>query len=186
MSYLNNAFVSRTSYSSDGANNFSHPTQDKVNGINLSEFSKVDPEERDILYKKHININFSFKKSFIVKKEYIGSGDIIDFITSITGIKKFIIWWTNGNCGCEARRKKFNSVLTFVYFKLSLKDTSYRDEIVENFKLTRKKQIEKELSGNNLQLEEKYAKAYAERVNVKPPSAVRSPSKGCGCSAKRT
>jgi hypothetical protein len=186
MSYTNSAFVSNTSYSSDGFNSFSHSIKDPVNGIHLSEFSKIDPEEKNIFYKKHININFSFKKSFIVKKEYIGSGDIIDFITHITGIKKFIIWWTNGKCGCEARRKKFNSVLRFVYFKLYLTNISYRDEIIEHFKLTRKQQVEKEESTNNLQLNEDYEKAYQQRVNIKPPSGIRTASKGCGCSAKKS
>jgi hypothetical protein len=185
MTYTNSAFVSGTSYSSDGFSNFSHPSKEQVNGIHLSEFSKTDPEEKDIFYKKHININFSFKKSFIVKKKYIGSGDIVDFFTHITGIKKFIIWLTNGKCGCEARRKKFNSILTFVYFKIYLTDISYRDEFIENFKIARKKQVKEETSTNNLELEEKHAKAYAERINVSPPNKPRTPSKGCGCSAKK-
>ena len=186
MTYTNNAFVSNTSYSSDGFNNFPHISKEQVNGIHVSKFMEKDEDEKNIFYKKNININFNFKKSFIVKKEYIGSGDIIDFFTHITGIKKFIIWITKGKCGCEARRKKFNSILTFVYFKVSLTDISYRDEFIENFKLTRNKQIKNEQNSNNSKLEEKHIKAYVEHVNVASPNKSRTPPKGCGCSGKTT
>lgn len=78
------------------------------------------------IYNKIIEINFN--KLFMVKLNYIGLGDVIDFITTITGIKKLIIYLTNGNCGCEKRRVKFNKwfqfyYLTFGFRKLYIDDS---------------------------------------------------------------
>ena len=70
------------------------------------------------VYNKIIEINFN--KLLMIKLQYIGFGDIIDFITKITGIKKLIIKLTNGNCGCEQRRIKFNSYLKFYYLILNM------------------------------------------------------------------
>lgn len=58
------------------------------------------------VYNKIISINI--QKFLFVKVKKIGFGDIIDFITRKTGLKIFIAYITNGNCGCEERRIKFN------------------------------------------------------------------------------
>lgn len=48
----------------------------------------------------------NFKK--VIQYRYLGLGDIIDFFTRYSGLKMLIMWITDGKCGCEERRKKFN------------------------------------------------------------------------------
>lgn len=48
----------------------------------------------------------------VVQYKYFGLGDVIDFFTRYTGLKAIIMWATNGNCGCEERRKRFNKIFS--------------------------------------------------------------------------
>lgn len=42
-----------------------------------------------------------------------GLGDTINKVTSATGIKTIVKKATNGNCGCEKRRKKLNELFPY-------------------------------------------------------------------------
>lgn len=42
-----------------------------------------------------------------------GLGDTVDKITTATGIKTIVKRVTNGNCGCEDRRKKLNDLFPY-------------------------------------------------------------------------
>ena len=64
--------------------------------------------------------NTIYKKTIIILIKTIGLGDIVDFITKYTGIKYLIIKATKGNCGCEARRKKFNQYVSIPYIVLNV------------------------------------------------------------------
>jgi hypothetical protein len=106
--------------------------------LDAEEYNKYKNEEKNyIFYKK---INFEFKKSFKVKLTTVSLhlGDVIDFITRHTGIKKLIMWATNGNCGCEARRVKFNEwfKIPLIFFKLD--SFNYADYIVQQQALEQK------------------------------------------------
>jgi hypothetical protein len=53
-------------------------------------------------------ISLRIEKLLYIKIKKIGFGDIIDFFTKKTGLKSLIVFLTDGNCGCEERRVKFN------------------------------------------------------------------------------
>jgi len=72
-------------------------------------------------------IDFEFKKVLLLKKHYVGLGDVIDWITKITKIKNLIIYLTRGNCGCEARRIKFNKWFKFYWFTIKFRQI-YSDD----------------------------------------------------------
>jgi hypothetical protein len=185
MSYTNTVFLSNTSYSTDGSTNFDHYTKKEINGIDIDKFLEKDEKEKNLFYKKLININFTFKKALVINKKYLGSGDVIDFITHITGIKKLIIWITKGKCGCEARRKKFNSVLTFVYFTMSLKSFSYQDEFALSMKIASKQKQNIDESQHVPQIQEQHIQAYMEKTKIVNNIPPRTSSKGCGCSSRK-
>jgi hypothetical protein len=44
------------------------------------------------------------------KKSGIGLGDVVDFVTTVTGIKKIVNAISGGGCGCEARKDKLNDI----------------------------------------------------------------------------
>jgi hypothetical protein len=84
-------------------------------------------------YNKPIKINIS--KLFYIQKKYIGLGDIIDFFTKKLYIKDLIVYLTNGNCGCEARRVKFNKWFKIPYIKFVVRELYAKDLIkLENKK----------------------------------------------------
>jgi len=72
-------------------------------------------------------IDLEFKKVLLIKKHYIGLGDVIDLVTKITKIKDLIIYLTKGNCGCEARRIKFNKWFKFYWFSFKFRQI-YSDD----------------------------------------------------------
>jgi len=126
-------------------------------------------------YNKIIKINFNFNKFMMLKKKYIGIGDIIDFITKKTGIKKFMVWITKGNCGCEARRIKFNKYKLFYYV------IKFR-EIYANDLIVIKKQ--KELFKNIKPLEQKVFKQQHNSVSNLKPVQHKEIKNSCGCAKK--
>jgi len=79
-------------------------------------------------YNKIINIKFS--KLFYIKKINIGLGDIIDFFTRKLYIKDLIVYLTDGNCGCEARRIKFNKWFKIPFIKFGFR-TLYAKDLME-------------------------------------------------------
>lgn len=138
------------------------------------------------IYNKIIDIDF--KKVFIIKKHYIGLGDIIDWITTITKIKNFIIFITNGNCGCEQRRIKFNKWFKFYWFSFKFRKI-YADDlriIPEYSKLIKNA---KPLPEPKI-IEEQQNTIHAtnNQKQVSPSQIPLSPDKikkSCGCGAKR-
>jgi hypothetical protein len=142
-------------------------------------------------------INFQFKKLLMIKKNKIGLGDVIDWITTITKIKDFIIYITKGNCGCEERRIKFNKWFNFYWFSFKFRDIYANDYyIVPKQKIMLKKAV---FSNRK----KKDSSAAMEMLNFATPSIITPPIKSideitkakqnylkvkkpCGCGAKKT
>ena len=110
------------------------------------------------------NISFSFYKLIIIKKDKLGIGDVIDFITKVSGIKWLIVKITKGNCGCEQRRKFLNKWLTIPYFYIKIENTLLEEPTVITPDINLKKN-------------------YKNRVTINPPASL--PKKGCGCGRKK-
>lgn len=102
-------------------------------------------------YNKIINIKFS--KFIYLNKVYIGLGDIIDFFTRKLYIKNLIVYLTNGNCGCEARRIKFNKFLKIPFIKLYWREVMANDENrIESLKQNKKSKTDKQLNKEMLNI----------------------------------
>ncbi len=183
MSFNNNHFVSGESYSGDGVNVFTRDSLNTNPGLDVELYTETKNNTLPSEYSKYINFNFTFKKVIKIYKHAIGSGDIIDYFTSITGIKKFIIYITKGNCGCEARRKKFNKILTIPYYTISITNFSYVDEIVSGYKQEAVK------IKNNIKHEQQISAEHMQgHVAMFAPkqTLVTQPKKsGCGCANKK-
>jgi hypothetical protein len=131
------------------------------------------------VYNKIIEINFN--KLLMIKLQYIGFGDIIDFITKITGIKKLIIKLTNGNCGCEQRRIKFNSYLKFYYPILKFRNLYIEDEsFLKKNKVINQKNFKpkKIMSSNKVEVIEQTIKP---NITEKKPLTTAQIKKSCNC-----
>jgi hypothetical protein len=115
MNYQDNVFVSNTMYTNYNSKTLgidaNTGTQNVIDSVKYFNNKK---EENEYIYYKVIN--FKFQKVFKIKLNFVSLhiGDIIDYITKKTGIKKLVIKLTNGNCGCEARRVKFNKWFNFI------------------------------------------------------------------------
>lgn len=138
------------------------------------------------VYNKIIDINF--KKVFLIKKHYIGLGDVVDWFTTITKIKNLIIFITKGNCGCEQRRIKFNKWFKFYWFSFKFRKI-YADDLriipeyskfIKNVKpLPEQKEIQDQDKLTNTTINQK--QAYPKQVPLSPEKIKKS----CGCGAKR-
>ena len=177
--------------------------------LDKEKYKKYKIEEKNyIFYKK---INFEFKKSFKVKLITVSLhfGDVIDFITRHTGIKKLIMWATNGNCGCEARRVKFNEwfKIPLIFFKLdSFNYADYIDIKKQNKNINndpsnkklytsyaeyKKNLIQEE---NNILIHNVINKNFEKGI-MKLPTGIKEPmvlnptntppTSGCGCGSKK-
>lgn len=201
MTFKDNVFVSNTIYSGYGNNTLSiDPNTALKKTVELDKYNNIKEEQNNIYY-KIINLNFEFKKVFKIKLNFVSLhiGDIIDYITKKTGIKKLIIKLTNGNCGCEARRIKFNKwfKVPIIFFKFD--KLNYKDEI----NLAKIKQDAQDvIDQNNVKLSEeqiieniklnminKKFERYNE-FNVTPamdtdPQRTNKKSGGCGCGARK-
>jgi hypothetical protein len=202
MNYNENVFVSKTMYSSYGNNTLSiDPRVGLETTFNADRYNDDIKEEKNYIYYKVLDINFQFQKVFKIKLDFVSLhiGDIIDFITKKTGIKKLIIKLTNGNCGCEARRIKFNKwfkipVIFFKFDKLSYKNEidlskikefknqkideektkSSEEEIIENVKLN--------MINQRFETYNQYSGAPTMNPNTSPDNKK---SGGCGCAAAK-
>lgn len=194
----NNVHVSGFSSTSTGFQNFSVNTDpQRFKGIQIDNFVSDKNNRKTFWYYKILAWNFSFEK--VLKIQYIKYslriGDIIDWTTKKTGIKSLIVKLTNGNCGCEERRIKFNKWFFIPFIKFSLDKLSYADQIeLDAYKL--QKQHEKYVEQKPKFKEEKFKKIIAEQItNKKPghaefdwgktPNPQQKPKTGCGCGAKK-
>lgn len=199
--FTNNTFVSNHSLTSNGYSTFS------VSNIDFKETEDVDTNlvleakerKKDLTYYKPLKFDFSFKKTIKLKilKISLRIGDIIDFVTRITGIKKLIIKWTNGNCGCEQRRKKFNKWFFIPIIKIWFDELDYDDKLYlqtkKNIELFNKskKQSNKEMFYQKVrtniidQAANKHQPDSGTRVSYWPESDTEQPKPGgCGCGNK--
>lgn len=144
------------------------------------------------IYNKIIEINFN--KLFMVKLNYIGLGDVIDFITTITGIKKLIIYLTNGNCGCEKRRVKFNKWFKFYYLTFGFRKLYMDDSITlskSNFINPNKIKEQEDKILREVEQFDKIENNYIPIVPITPPKEKNKPltsaqvKKSCNCSKKK-
>lgn len=132
------------------------------------------------IYNKIIIIDF--KKVLMLKKHFIGLGDIIDWITTITKIKNLIIYLTKGNCGCEQRRIKFNKLFKFYWFSIKFREI-YSDDL---YVIPRQKTFLKNLAikekiivPNNSQQQLPIQPININQTNKKPIK------RSCGCASKK-
>lgn len=137
-------------------------SNEATQSVTDTQLNKLLKQDKNLIYKK--NITFSFNKSISLKKNKLGFGDIIDFVTKITGIKWLIIKITKGNCGCEKRRQLLNKWLTFTYFYIKIGDPLF-DEI----SIITPDTIDKKNHNN--------------RINT--PHQTNVPKKGCGCGRRK-
>jgi hypothetical protein len=144
------------------------------------------------VYNKIIQINFN--KLFMLKLNYIGLGDVVDFITKITGIKKLIIFLTNGNCGCEKRRIKFNKFFKFYYPTFGFRKLYMDDSMVlqkSNFINPNKiKEHEVEILSDLQEFDKVEIEPPIQSHNTKPhvenkPLTTTQVRKSCNCSKKK-
>lgn len=178
-----------------------HFTFNTTGSINSKDNFKVYLDEKgniiknDLeygIYNKIIEINFN--KLFMVKLNYIGLGDVIDFITTITGIKKLIIFLTKGNCGCEKRRIKFNKwfkfyYLTFGFRKLYMDDSAILKNsnfINPNKIKNQKNKILNEIKKFDMIENNEPTTTTPSRTKIeKKPLTTNQVRKSCNCSKKK-
>lgn len=183
MNFTNTNFVSGESYSGDGINTFTRDSLNTNPGLDVELYTQTKNETTPSEYNKYINFNFTIKKVIKIHKHLIGSGDIIDYITFITGIKRFIIYITKGNCGCEARRQKFNKVLKIPYYTISINNFSYIDEIVSGYK---KEAVKiKSYSTSVDQISAEHMEGHIAMFKPKPTFVAQTKKSGCGCGNKK-
>jgi len=218
MDLKNSVFVMGNAYTNSPTGVMSYPSANipvtKTIKIDDGKYQfSLEQRKKYIYYKPFI---FEFKKVLTIKIEKVSLqiGNIIDFITRYTGIKKLIVWLTKGNCGCEARRIKFNNLF---YIKLPLiqfLNLSYGDNIdyqkyleqqeYENYVTNLHKQ-EKTFQENKKKKQEFFDNMYADKITenmksettntsnlatvpqntVSPPSPKAPKKGGCGCGAKK-
>jgi hypothetical protein len=159
-------FTDRFTFNTASTGNGGEGTYTIIN----EDFNKIKSSQNlkslNFVYKKSINI--SFHKTFGIIKQYIGLGDVIEFITKYTGIKYIIVKITKGNCGCEKRRIKFNSLIAIPYFLLYIKNTNINDYY--NKKIFTSKNLK---SSEMKPLSDEQLSKLGQTINT-----------GCGCGAK--
>ena len=200
MNYQDNIFVANTMHTNYNNNTLAiNPSVINDKLVDKEKYNNDIEEEKNYLYYKVINLNFKFQKVFKIKLNFVSLhiGDIIDYITKKTGIKKLIIKLTNGNCGCEARRIKFNKwfKIPIIYFKFD--KLNYKNEIdiahVEESKENYIKQ--EEIENKNKEVFEQIKlnminKSYDKKYNVitnNNSNYIPTNKKpgGCGCGANK-
>jgi hypothetical protein len=200
MNFQDNIFVANTMYSNYNNNTLSiNPSVANEKLVDKEKYKNNIEEEKNYLYYKVINLNFKFQKVFKMKLNFVSLhiGDIIDYITKKTGIKKLIIKLTNGNCGCEARRIKFNKwfqipIISFKFDKLNYKneidiaiaEEAKEDDIKQEQIDNKNEEIFEQIKLNmmNKQYNEKRNLITNNNSNYKPTN--KKPG-GCGCGANK-
>lgn len=143
-------------------------TNGKISQVNVADLLDItDPKQvKQFNELRKQNFKKSFNCGIGVKS--FGLGNIIDALTTYTGIKK-IIKLIFKECGCEKRRKYFNKwsmYLPYVYFKLNLKSNFKDIEVVP--------QTEIYLGESN----------DVQEVPI-PRSMVKKSNSGCGCNKRK-
>lgn len=187
-----------------------HPLNYNVENQNNDVFIEKNKYEESINYTKQFLFykvfNFEFQKALTFKFETVSLhiGDIIDFITKTTGIKKLIVWLTKGNCGCEARRIKFNE-----WFKVKLpilkfqplmysdivnlkrhKNIKRQENKFKEYQQFNRDKTQKEIEKQKI-FEQLYGSSTYSSVSQTPEQSandLKSPTnkkQGCGCGAKK-
>ena len=200
MNYQDNVFVSNTMYTNYNSKTLgidaNTGTQNVIDSVKYFNNKK---EENEYIYYKVIN--FKFQKVFKIKLNFVSLhiGDIIDYITKKTGIKKLVIKLTNGNCGCEARRVKFNKWFKIPVLLIKFDQLSYKNKIdIEKQEETEQDIIDKEnaqrreeeiIENVKLKMINKKFEKDVEYNNIHAmnpgSSSTNKKSGGCGCGANK-
>ena len=139
------------------------------------------------VYNKVIKIKI--EKLLFVEKHKLGIGDIIDFFTKTFYIKNLIVYLTKGNCGCEARRIKFNKYY-IPWYTFKIRNLYFSDEgNVNTIKNIKKMNIKlnkykepKEMNGP--MSPPKIATPIHQEVKDQKPIEPIKVKKSCGCSRR--
>ena len=144
------------------------------------------------VYNKIIKIEFH--KLLLIQKHKLKLGDVIDYFTKKLYIKNLIMYITNGNCGCEQRRIKFNKFY-IPWYSLKFRELYFQDQEVINYVKNVKKakgQINP-FAGNDKKLNMPSFKGVPKeiRTNIveskkQTPVDPTQIKKSCGCSKKNT
>lgn len=210
MNLNDTTFVIGTMQSNSPNGPVSHPLNYNIENNNNNVFIEKNKYEESINYTKQFLFykvfDLQFQKALTFKFEIVSLhvGDIIDFITKTTGIKKLIVWLTKGNCGCEARRIKFNEWFKIKLPILKFQPLMYSDIVNlkrhKNIKLQENKFKEyHQLNSNKTQkeiekqkiFEQLYGSSTYSSVSQTPEQAANNPKsstnkkQGCGCEAKK-
>lgn len=204
MNFSNTNFVmgSHATNSSNGTLEVSSTLLDNFGHhiIDEDKYKELKLKEKEFIFYKRFNLEF--KKSLKIKfiKISLHIGDIIDFITRYTGIKKFIVWATNGNCGCEARRIKFNKWFFLPFLNINLENFNYSDyidydnqnknplkkKLYKSYKEYRKDKSNQEAMEVIHNVKNKNFERSALKVpEIGPTTTPTQKSSGCGCGAKK-
>jgi hypothetical protein len=204
--FNNNTFVGNHSLTSNGYTTFSVPNELNFNldFTNPELVTAAKESKKHLFYYRPFAIKLEWNRTLKIEiKTYsLRIGDIIDFFTRKTGLKSLIIKLTNGNCGCEARRQKFNKWFSIPIFKIWFDDHDYEDAVVIRTRFYRKQRIqEQKLEEERLEnlydnvkrniIEQAHNKEQDElghsNNNYSQTNQTASPrpaSNGCGCGSK--
>lgn len=202
----NNTFVGNHSLTSNGYTTFSVPNELSFNSefINNELLATAKSNKKHLVYYKPFAFKFEWNRTLKIEiKTYsLHIGDIIDFITRKTGIKALIVKLTNGNCGCEARRKKFNKWFVIPDIKIWFDVHDYEDEVTLRSKLYRKQRaIQQKIESQRAEemydnvkrniieqatLKERDENSKFGRIYPQPSQTAsdKPASNGCGCGSK--
>ena len=142
------------------------------------------------VYNKTIKIEYN--KFFLIKLHKLGFGDIIDFITKLLYIKNLVMYLTNGNCGCEQRRIKYNKFYIF-WYSFKIRDLYVQDDdVVFQIKQSKKSKRKLKVLEEPQEPQKQISPQPQQKQNFNPPTGpLPKPitpvefKKPCGCSKKR-
>lgn len=139
----------------------------KIAEINISDVIDITNANQVKMYNDAMNKKF--KKSFYcgVGIKSFALGNVIDTMTTYTGIK-WLIKLIFKNCGCEKRRlflNRWNLYLPYIFIKLNLKSNIKPLEVAEKTQIY--------VNGKSSEIEEKISRSLVKKSNP-----------GCGCNKK--
>lgn len=192
--FTNDTFVANHSITDNGSSTFvvSNDGVVPTEEINQDLIVEAHQTKQQLTYYKPIRISVVWEKTIKCKFVLVSLrlGDVIDFITRMTGIKKLIVKMTNGNCGCEQRRKNFNKWFAIPILKIWFDNFDADDK----FKLQQKqKKNERKIATVNNSYYESVRKHITQQYIAKdnsdksyfiadwPTTKERPQSGGCGC-----
>lgn len=135
------------------------------------------------IYNKVLSLNFNFTKTLLIKRHHIGLGDVIDWVTNKLYIKDLIMYLTNGKCGCEQRRIKFNNWFKFYWFTFKLRETYFNDHHYTKINQNKLTELKETVLSTINKMKDQDKEVSKTDLPTNPILKKPNPPKtGCGCS----